>query len=70
MQNNSYSSFTDLPNSCRAQVDSMEHTVRAEDFRIAELSGSSFGEIQDLEEKIGKNLGKKISLVAYEDSSR
>lgn len=69
MQNNNYSSITDLPNSCRAQADSMENAVRAEDFRVAELSGSSFGEIQELEDKIGKNLGKKISLVAYEDSS-
>lgn len=70
MQNNNYSSISDLPNSCRAQVDSMEDTIRNEDFRIAELSGSDFGEIQDLEEKIGKSLGKKISLVAYEEGSR
>ncbi len=41
-----------------------------DNFRVAELTDGSFGEIQDLEEKISKNLGKKISLVAYENPSR
>lgn len=60
----------ELPSSCRSQMDAMEHAVRTEDFCIAELSGNTCGEIQDLEGRLSKDLGKKISLVAYEDRSR
>lgn len=47
-----------------------DDSSRGEGFRVAELTDSSFGEIRDLEDKISKSLGKKISLVAYEDPSR
>lgn len=59
MQNNNYNS-----------LHATEDSIGKENFRVAQLSDSSCSEIQDLEDKISKSLGKKISLVAYEDSSR
>ncbi len=70
MVTNTYRSAAEMPSNCRSQMDAMEHAVRTEDFCIAELSGNTCGEIQDLEGRLSKDLGKKISLVAYEDRSR
>lgn len=53
-----------------SQLNSVEDAVRRDHFSIADLSGSHCGEIQELEKKISQNMGKQISLVAYESQSR
>lgn len=63
--------FTDeLPSNCRSQMDAMEHAVRAEDFRVAGLSDETCRKVQELEGRLSQDLGRRISLVAYEDSHR
>lgn len=70
METMDYRSAAEMPSNCRSQMDAMENAARAEDFHVADLNGNTFSEIQDLESKLSKDLGKKISLVAYEDRSR
>lgn len=63
--------FTDeLPSNCRSQMETMENAVRAEDFHVASLSGEPCRKIQELEGRLSQDLGRRISLVAYEDSHR
>lgn len=63
--------FTDeLPSNCRSQMETMENAVRAEDFHVASLSGEPCRKIQELEGRLSRDLGRRISLVAYEDSRR
>lgn len=52
-----------------SQSNSVGETICKDDFRVAELSGGNCGEIQELEKKISQNMGKQISLVAYENHS-
>lgn len=70
METTNYRSAAEMPSNCRSQMDAMENAVRTENFCVADLTGNTCSEIQDLESRISKDLGKKISLVAYEDCSR
>lgn len=70
METMSYRSAAEMPSNCRSQMDAMENAVRTEDFCVADLTGNTCSQIQDMESKLSKDLGKTISLVAYEDRSR
>ncbi len=53
-----------------SQLNSVADAVRRDNFSVADLSSSHCGEIQELEKKLSENMGKQISLVAYESQSR
>lgn len=67
-QTNKHSAM-ELPPSCKAVADRMEQALRAEDndsYVTAELSSSAVQSLTGAEQKLSRELGRKIVLVAYE----
>lgn len=62
-------SAMDLPPSCKAAADRMEQALREEDlasYKAAQLTGSAVDSLSDAEQRISRELGRDIVLVAYE----
>ena len=59
----------DLPPSCKTAADRMEQALRKEDlasYKAAQLTGSAVDSLSDAEQRISRELGRDIVLVAYE----
>lgn len=57
----------DLPSSCHSRMnDLMEEAIANEAYSIASLSDNCCSELQACEQRMSAELGKSISLVAYE----
>ena len=77
VKDTSRDTFTDLPASCRAAADRMEHALRAENscgcgsgkgsYCTATITDECNHKIDALEKEISKTCGKKIVLVAYQE---
>lgn len=67
MESRITSNVTKLPSSCRSRMEEMERILQEEDnqFNIAHISESCCNDIKQLEQKMSKELGRQISLVAY-----
>ncbi len=62
-------SAMELPPSCRAAADRMEQALRKEDlasYTAAHLSSSATDTLTSTEQKLSRELGRNIVLVAYE----
>ncbi|NBK91595.1 hypothetical protein D5278_06300 [bacterium 1XD21-13] len=62
-------SAMDLPPSCKAAADRMEQALRQEDldsYRTARLTESAVDSLSDAEQRLSRELGRDIVLVAYE----
>ena len=62
-------SAMNLPPSCKAAADRMEQALREEDlasYKAAQLTGSAVDSLSDAEQRISRELGRDIVLVAYE----
>lgn len=62
-------SAMDLPPSCKAAADRMEHALREEDlasYKAAQLTASAADALSDAERLLSQELGRDIVLVAYE----
>ena len=62
-------SAMNLPPSCKAAADRMEQALRKEDlasYKAAQLTGSAVDSLSDAEQRISRELGRDIVLVAYE----
>ena len=62
-------SAMDLPPSCKAAADRMEQALWEEDlasYKAAQLTGSAVDSLSDAEQRISRELGRDIVLVAYE----
>ncbi len=59
-----HSDVTELPASCKSAAEHMAAELAKEDVYV-DLSGSGIEELTRLEEKLGREAGEKVALVAY-----
>ncbi|MCI8506774.1 MAG: hypothetical protein HFI67_11370 [Lachnospiraceae bacterium] len=59
-----HSHVTELPQSCKSAAERMAAELEEED-RYVNLSGDCLKKLTKLEQKIGKETGEKVALVAY-----
>ena len=59
-----HSNVTELPESCKSAAEHVAAELAKEDV-YADLSGDCLEKIGRLEEKIGRETGEKVALVAY-----